>query len=161
MNVVQNVSIGMWARNARLAMLCKTFALPQQKGVVFYGRWLLQIGLFMTLSRAGGANAEPFSRFGFCVAPVPPGCVHAAIRKNKQREECARLTESYVSLVFGYRNCLSAEMERAVREANEALKILKCPDRKGPCFTPSIMDPTVDAARSFPPGEKKFGCCPK
>jgi hypothetical protein len=156
MNPVRSASIGASAGHAsefRLTQHCKAFALPEKKGTVLCRRWLLQIGLVMALARASRVNAEPFSRFGFCVAPVPPGCVHAAIKKKKQREECAKLTESYVSLVFVYRTCLSAEIERAVREANETLKSLKCPDRKGPCFTPALSNPSDETTQSFPPGE--------
>lgn len=99
--------------------------------------WLILSGFFVVFWQICAARAEPYSHFGLCVAPTPPSCAHASLKKKRQRDECMKIANSYVSLVFAYRACLSAEMERAVREANETLRILKCPDSKSVCFTPS------------------------
>lgn len=86
-------------------------------------------------------SAEPYSHFGLCVAPSPPSCARAALKSKKQRDQCIKITNQYVSLVFAYRVCLSSEMERAVREANETLRVLKCQERKGSCLIPAQLEP--------------------
>lgn len=65
---------------------------------------------------------------GFCAVPVKPDCVDAAggYDSPRSRAACAKDMERYVKYVFAYRVCLNAEMERAVRQTNEAIARHKC-----------------------------------
>jgi hypothetical protein len=102
-------------------------------GGVFRGL-LLSFGVgLLVVSIVGVAGADPYSRFGLCVAPTPPVCIHASLKKKNDRDECTRITNGYISLVFAYRACLSVEMERAVREANETITTLRCATGQQDC----------------------------
>jgi hypothetical protein len=105
---------------------------PIGDGVV--RRFSLSFGVgLLAVSIAGVAAAAPYSRFGLCVAPTPPVCIHASLKKKNDRDECTRITNGYISLVFAYRACLSVEMERAVREANETITTLGCATGRQDC----------------------------
>jgi hypothetical protein len=136
----------------QLATTYKPFLQAETKWTARRRRWLFKSCLVLLFWHGSAVKADPFSHFGFCVAPAPPACAQSAIRNRKQKDECATLVESYVSLVFAYRSCLSSEMERAIREANETLRALKCPGQKIACFTPSMAQ-AREATRSFSPGE--------
>jgi hypothetical protein len=108
--------------------------------------------LFAVLWDGSASYAEPYSHFGFCVAPTPPACAHSVV--EKQRENCARIIKSYTILVFTYRACLSAEMDRAVREANETLRGLKC-SRHDTCDRPFELGKPVEGGPLSPRREEK------
>ncbi len=81
------------------------------------------------LALAASARAEtqsPHSRFDFCAPPLPPSCVAALSHDKRRLAECERETERYVAMVFSYRACLAAETERAVTEANDAIRKVRC-----------------------------------
>jgi hypothetical protein len=90
------------------------------------------------------ARAEPFSRFGLCVAPTPPACAHQSLERSRDQRECSAITDFYIKSVFAYRACLSMEMERAVREANETLAALKCATGQRNCATPRGTSPSAE-----------------
>jgi hypothetical protein len=74
----------------------------------------------------------------YCPPPYPPACVEATAKTSnispRDRLACEQAVERYVASVFAYRVCLSGEMERAVREANRVLQIMKCPKDKRYCY---------------------------
>ena len=81
------------------------------------------------IALAASAHAEtqsPHSRFDFCATPLPPSCVAALSHDKRRLSECERETERYVAMVFSYRACLTSEMERAVSEANDAIRAVRC-----------------------------------
>jgi hypothetical protein len=92
---------------------------------------------------ASGAQAGD-DRWGwsYCSPPYPPACVETLSRPtgktpdkpSRERLACEQLVERYVTSVFTYRVCLNGETERAVREANRILQILKCPVDKRYCY---------------------------
>ena len=72
--------------------------------------------------------------WGYCAPPYPPACVDQLSKAPKDRTSCEKEIDSYVANVFRYRGCLSAETERAVREANRVLQIMKCPRDERYCY---------------------------
>lgn len=79
--------------------------------------------------------------WSYCAPPYPPACVETARPPGKpsdkpsaERLACQQIVERYVASVFAYRVCLTGETERAVREANRVLQILKCPEDKRYCY---------------------------
>jgi len=91
----------------------------------------LGAGLLIAANLLGPPGAgEPWSGFTLCVAPQPPDCVDAPA-KSGPATDCERRVRAYVARVFGYRECLEAEIEREVRRANEILDRLKCRQPKG------------------------------
>lgn len=79
----------------------------------------------------------PFSHFGYCSPPVPPACVAELEPARPPSPSCKGEVESYVALVFKYRVCLAAEMERAVREANVTIEAIRCAIDRAACSSPS------------------------
>ncbi len=79
---------------------------------------------------------SPYSGFGFCPPPLPPKCASALSAGRGNVETCASEVESYVAFVFRYRACLAAEMERAVRQANDTIQAVKCAKDPAFCGTP-------------------------
>jgi hypothetical protein len=78
------------------------------------------------------ATSEVYSHFGYCAPPFAPPC--ATKLKNKgATPACEKQVERYVASVFAYRACLSAEMERAVRQANETIRKVRCSKGAAAC----------------------------
>lgn len=70
---------------------------------------------------------------GFCAPPVKPNCVddNRTYANAKSAAACNQDMERFVRSVFAYRGCLNSEMERAVRETNQAIFLHKCKLAKG------------------------------
>ena len=73
-----------------------------------------------------------YSRFGYCAAPTPPSCVDT-MNRGGPSAACRADAEAYVASVFRYRECLSAEMQRAVREANGVIDRIRCAVDRSTC----------------------------
>jgi hypothetical protein len=73
-------------------------------------------------------------QWAYCAPPYPPACVGARVKEPKARTSCEQDAEAYVADVFKYRDCLTKEMERAVREANKVIQTLKCPKDARFCY---------------------------
>jgi hypothetical protein len=84
------------------------------------------------LSRAFAAD----DRWGwaYCPPPYPPACAQSPAKKPAKSDPCEQAVDAYVAAVFRYRACLAQEMERAVREANRTVEIVKCPKDKRYCY---------------------------
>ena len=72
--------------------------------------------------------------FGYCAPPYPPERARARPGGHPATATCEREVDSYVAAVFRYRLCLTNEMERAVREANQMVQSVKCPKDKRFCY---------------------------
>ena len=72
--------------------------------------------------------------WGYCPPPYPPACVDTLAELPKDRAACEKAVDAYVASVFAYRTCLAAETERAVREVNSVLQIVKCPKDRRYCY---------------------------
>jgi type IV secretory pathway VirB10-like protein len=72
--------------------------------------------------------APPAPLLGFCAVPVRPACIEssATYAEVKTKAACNQDMDRYVKSVFTYRMCLNAEMERAVRQTNEAIFRHRC-----------------------------------
>ena len=70
----------------------------------------------------------------YCAPPYPPACARSNTNQHPVDASCARDVDSYLDAVFRYRTCLTNEMERAVREANRTVQIVKCPKDKRYCY---------------------------
>ncbi len=70
---------------------------------------------------------------GYCPPPYPPACVARTGQTLQKNVACGREVEAYVASVFRYRECVSIETERAVREANRIIQALKCAQGEEPC----------------------------
>jgi hypothetical protein len=92
-----------------------------------------------------------YSRFGFCAPPVSPACIDKLKGVTGELAACEQETERYVASVFAYRACLSAEMERAVRETNEAIQKVRCERKPSLCWRAPI-----DAERDPTPAKPKL-----
>ena len=105
--------------------------------------WALVGAVLLANFPASSAQAGD-DRWGwsYCPPPYPPACVETfakppgktADKPSRERLACEQTVERYVSSVFAYRVCLTRETERAVREANRVLQILKCPEDKRYCY---------------------------
>jgi hypothetical protein len=73
------------------------------------------------------------SRFDYCAPPFTPACVGSAFRNSEELARCEADTERYVAMVFAYRNCLAAQTERVVREANETIRKMRCAHNPASC----------------------------
>ena len=71
---------------------------------------------------------------GYCAPPYPPKCAQSSSDGRPPPRPCAGEVDSYVASVFRYRTCLTREMERAVREANRTVEIIKCPTDYRFCY---------------------------
>ena len=71
---------------------------------------------------------------GYCAPPYPPKCAQSSSDGRPPPRPCAGEVDSYVASVFRYRTCLTREMERAVREANRTVEIIKCPTDNRFCY---------------------------
>ena len=120
--------------------------------------------LHSVLSSAAQAGDDRFS-WSYCAAPYPPACVESSSkapganslktsdktsRRNSvlspgERLACEQAVERYVASVFAYRACLSGETERAVREANRIIQIMKCPEDERYCY--GLAQPAPPPAR--------------
>ena len=89
--------------------------------------------LFVVGSACRADEAPPvYSHFGYCAAPVPPACIDA-MGQSGPSAACRAEAEAYVASVFRYRECLSAEMQRAVREANGVIDRIRCAVDRSAC----------------------------
>lgn len=87
--------------------------------------------LFLIVPPAGPALAQqPFDAPGlrYCAPPIRPACVDDpdTYREAESRAECQRAMDRYIPTVFAYRQCLSQEIERAVRQTNETIQRFRC-----------------------------------
>jgi len=48
-------------------------------------------------------------------------------------EACGREVEAYIASVFHYRECLSRESERVIRESNDVIDSWRCRERGERC----------------------------
>jgi hypothetical protein len=85
----------------------------------------------LMLRSAAAEEARPLPGFFFCVAPYSPRCVEET--KSGPNEACEGEIKAYVKLVFRYRDCLTIETERAVRESNDVIDAWKCRKNKSAC----------------------------
>ena len=113
-------------------------------------RLALASGVVASLIGAEGRTQAAYSHFGFCAAPLPPSCAGEAKPGVSLSAQCRNEVESYVSLVFKYRACLSAEMERAVREANAVIEAVRCVDNPSLCSA-SKDEPNAAGTRTRQP----------
>ncbi|WP_294537458.1 hypothetical protein [uncultured Rhodoblastus sp.] len=115
--------------------------------------------LHCVLSSGAKAGDDRWN-WSYCPPPYPPACVEVYAKStNKTAEKasaipprdrlaCEQAVEHYVASVFAYRVCLSGETERAVREANRVLQILKCPIDKRYCYDLPQTEPAPAKKRS-------------
>lgn len=80
-------------------------------------------------------------QWAYCAPPYPPACVGATAREPQARTSCEQAADAYVTEVFKYRDCLTKEMERAVREANKVIQTLKCPKDARFCYNSPRKSP--------------------
>jgi CRISPR/Cas system-associated exonuclease Cas4 (RecB family) len=76
--------------------------------------------------------AQDVRGFSYCAPPSRPACVETSISALAMAA-CDEDVQLYTRLVFGYRECLEREMERAVREANDAIESWRCRRDKTKC----------------------------
>lgn len=113
------------------AMFRRRIAEPARRAGWTKGRRIAAAALF-SLGACLCARAEPARPqpgFFFCAAPYSPACATRVGKSDADRKACDEAMRIYVQSVFAYRECLSREMERAVRESNDVIDIWKC--RKG------------------------------
>lgn len=112
-----------------------------------WGAGLAALALAATLLAARAA--ETYSRFGYCAPPFPPPCADNNRMTPAELSRCEADGERYVASVFAYRGCLAAETERAVREANAAIRKLRCARDPNLCAEPAPQ-PESKAGRAKP-----------
>ncbi len=74
---------------------------------------------------SGQRADNAYAAFNFCSAPTVPKCIDKA-KSKAEKKRCEDDVKSYVGVVFQYRACLEAEIERAVLESNDALDRWRC-----------------------------------
>jgi len=64
----------------------------------------------------------------FCAPPVRPVCLDdaRAFDDPQGRKSCEDQTNRYVATVFAYRDCMYAQIEKAIRRTNESIALMKC-----------------------------------
>ncbi|MGJ0395041.1 MAG: hypothetical protein ACR65U_02265 [Methylocystis sp.] len=70
--------------------------------------------------------------FSYCAPPARPGCIETS-RSALAMAACDEDVQLFTRMVFRYRECLGREMERAVREANDAIEAWRCRRDKTKC----------------------------
>jgi hypothetical protein len=78
------------------------------------------------------AQDERIPGFTLCVPPYAPPCVDNA-PKGRANAACDEELRIYIETVFHYRECLTFEMERAIRESNDVIDRWKCRKAVGKC----------------------------
>lgn len=63
--------------------------------------------------------------FSYCAPPVRPACIEKSVSALAMAA-CDEDVQRFTRMVFGYRECLEREMERAVRGANDAIEAWRC-----------------------------------
>jgi hypothetical protein len=114
---------------------------PRQGGLGM-ARALAGAVLLADFLSSGAQAGDDRWGWSYCPPPYPPACVETFSKPrektpetpSRERLACERMVERYVTSVFAYRVCLNGETERAVREANRVLQILKCPVDKRYCY---------------------------
>ncbi|BBU62649.1 hypothetical protein MSC49_25840 [Methylosinus sp. C49] len=81
-----------------------------------------------TIPEAAYPQAAP--GFNLCVQPGSPPCV---FMPGRAAEACGAEVEAYIASVFHYRECLSKESERAIRESNDIIDHWRCRERGERC----------------------------
>ncbi|MFO1104121.1 MAG: hypothetical protein U1E20_14600 [Methylocystis sp.] len=76
--------------------------------------------------------AQDVRGFSYCAPPSRPACVETSVSALAMAA-CDEDVQLYRRMVFGYRECLEREMERAVREANDAIEAWRCRRDKTKC----------------------------
>jgi len=90
--------------------------------------------ILQTLSPFSAVAIDDRAGWAYCAPPYPPKCIASKAKGHAADALCERDVDSYVDAVFRYRICLATEMERAVREANRTVQIIKCPKDKRYCY---------------------------
>lgn len=88
---------------------------------------------FLLAAPASAKATDDRWGLGYCPPPYPPPCVARLDGTLETAVSCGKDVEAYVASVFRYRECVSSETERAVREANRIIQSLKCAQGKGSC----------------------------
>ncbi len=70
--------------------------------------------------------------FAYCAPPLRPACIETSVSALAMAA-CDEEVQLFTRTVFRYRECLEREMERAVREANEAIEAWRCRRDKTKC----------------------------
>ena len=81
------------------------------------------------LSCPAAPAAQDVRGFSYCAPPARPGCIETS-RPALAMAACDEDVQLFTRMVFGYRECLEREMERAVREANDAIEAWRCRSRR-------------------------------
>ncbi|WP_166144498.1 hypothetical protein [Methylosinus sp. RM1] len=68
--------------------------------------------------------------FNLCVPPGSPPCV---FMPGRPADACGREVEAYIASVFHYRECLTKESERVIRESNDVIDHWRCRERGERC----------------------------
>jgi len=76
--------------------------------------------------------AQDARGFAYCAPPSRPGCIETS-RSALAMAACDEDVQRFTRMVFGYRECLEREMERAVRDANDAIEAWRCRRDKTKC----------------------------
>jgi hypothetical protein len=108
----------------------------------------MSAALMITAASAAGYGApgKVYSRFGYCAPPVSPSCIDQLKDHPDRGAACEADAGRYVASVFAYRACLSAEMERAVRETNDALRKVRCAKNPAQCAVGTTQpEPAAEA----------------
>jgi hypothetical protein len=94
---------------------------------------LLAAVLFGQAHSASAAGRSSVSRFDYCAPPTAPACVDAVASNSAGLKQCEADVERYTATVFAYRACLAGATERAVREANDTIRKIRCARDPGLC----------------------------
>ncbi|MGD9656163.1 MAG: hypothetical protein AB7U61_00750 [Methylocystis sp.] len=70
--------------------------------------------------------------FAYCAPPLRPACIETSVSALAMAA-CDEEVQLFTRMVFRYRECLEREMERAVREANDAIEAWRCRRDKTKC----------------------------
>jgi hypothetical protein len=124
-----------------------------RRGGLTKARALVGAVLLANFAASGAQAGDDRWGWSYCPPPYPPACVETFAKPpgrtpdkpSRERLACEQMVERYVTSVFAYRVCLTGEMERAVREANRVLQILKCPVDKRYCY--DLPQPAASPAR--------------
>jgi len=76
--------------------------------------------------------AQDMRGFAYCAPPLRPACIETSVSALAMAA-CDEEVQLFTRTVFRYRECLEREMERAVREANEAIEAWRCRRDKTKC----------------------------
>lgn len=76
--------------------------------------------------------AQDVRGFDYCAPPARPACIETSVSALAMAA-CDEEVQLFTRMVFRYRECLEREMERAVREANDAIEAWRCRRDKTKC----------------------------